>query len=83
MKAATCHTADGEVFLIDCGTIHGFVKRRTEGAAFRALLHATKKTKQYFGLLARFRIVIIGHGKRIFRRSPWMYQDPLALLKVR
>jgi hypothetical protein len=84
MKNNSCNAAINERFQIECGALHAIVDARTEGSAFRkAMFQAKNITAQNLSVLARFRIVIVGHGNKIFKRSPWMYQDPHELLKTK
>jgi len=76
------NASKSERFQIDCGTVHGIVNARTEGSAFRKLLNDKNKGVDDFGQLARFRVIIVGHGKRIFKRSRWFYQDPWELMRT-
>lgn len=70
-----------KTYQIDCGIVHGYIRARSAGAGFRRLMRQNSWTRQSWGELARFRLVTIGHGQRIFSESPWFYQDPAVLMK--
>ncbi len=82
MRQNICNAANDERFQVQCGTVDDIIDQRTEGRAFRCAVELADATQKYANLarLARFRIIRVGKGKRIYVRSPWFYQEPSALL---
>ena len=74
-----------KTYQIECGNVRGFVEAKDEHSAFRKLMRSLKTSKKEWGVLARFREVIIGHGFKVFkvkgREGWWNYQKPYFLLK--
>ena len=71
-----------KTYQVECGNIQGFLESKNEGLAFRTLMRLDKWTKNDWGVLARFREVVLNNHFEIIKRGKWAYIEPESLYNL-
>jgi hypothetical protein len=68
-----------KTYELECGKIQGFFEAIDIKTAFKKAMKLNEWTKKDWGILLRFREVILNSTFEVIKKGKWYYQDPKSL----